>query len=96
MILKIPPEAQKEFQHSAAYYKTISPELSRRFIEEVDEAFHRIVESPLIPAYFQPPARAIFLDHFPFSIIYIVEDDAIDIVAVMHQKRRPGYWRKRI
>ena len=32
---------------------------------------------------------------FPFSLIYSVEGSLIWIIAVAHQSRRPGYWRKR-
>jgi len=37
--------------------------------------------------------RFIVLDHFPFRLVYAVEDSAIRIIAVAHQKRRPDYWR---
>jgi plasmid stabilization system protein ParE len=29
----------------------------------------------------------------PFSIIYRVETDRVLIVAVAHERRRPGYWK---
>jgi hypothetical protein len=32
---------------------------------------------------------------FPFSVIYAHEEATIVIVAVAHQRRRPGYWRER-
>lgn len=39
--------------------------------------------------------RKLGLRPFPYTIIYRQENDTITIVAVMHQKRRPGYWRGR-
>ena len=35
------------------------------------------------------------LPNFPFSIVYRVHQDAMQVVAVAHHRRRPGYWRDR-
>ncbi len=35
--------------------------------------------------------RRYLLHHFPFSIVYLDDPDALTIVAVSHNKRRPGY-----
>ena len=96
MTLRIHPEARREFQYSAAYYRTISPDVASRFILDVEEGFNEIISSPLIYQVIEYPARAKHLQDFPFSLIYIIEPEAIFIVAIMHQKRRPGYWLERI
>ena len=33
---------------------------------------------------------------FLYSVLYTIEADFILIVAVMHGKRQPGYWRYRV
>jgi len=33
---------------------------------------------------------------FPYAVLYRVDPDEIVVVAVMHQRRRPDYWRSRI
>ena len=40
-------------------------------------------------------ARKRHMDQFPYSLIYRVDDSLIRIVAVMHQRQRPCYWRGR-
>jgi len=40
--------------------------------------------------------RRVLLQRFPFAVVYQVEPELILIVAVAHQRRRPGYWRDRI
>ena len=42
---------------------------------------------------FDAPARRHFSDVLPYAIICLDEPDRVWIVAVMHMKRRPGYWR---
>jgi hypothetical protein len=39
--------------------------------------------------------RRLLLQRFPFSIIYRVESTWVLVVAIAHQRRRPGYWRRR-
>ncbi len=33
---------------------------------------------------------------FPCGILYTIEAESILILAVMHLRRRPGYWRSRL
>ena len=32
---------------------------------------------------------------FPYAVLYSIEPDYILVVAVMHCRREPGYWRNR-
>ncbi len=32
---------------------------------------------------------------FPYSILYAVEKDSVYLLAIMHQKRKPLYWKNR-
>jgi len=37
-----------------------------------------------------------FLFHrFPFQIVYRVANDRIEVVAIAHGRRKPGYWKTR-
>ncbi|HLP77009.1 MAG TPA: hypothetical protein VK327_08830 [Candidatus Paceibacterota bacterium] len=44
---------------------------------------------------FSPPARRHLSGDFPYAIVFMEKLEHIWIVAVMHLKRRPGYWRRR-
>lgn len=35
------------------------------------------------------------MKRFPYVVFYLNSEDAIDIVAVAHQRRLPGYWLNR-
>jgi len=32
---------------------------------------------------------------FPYAVLYSIELDHILVLAVMHSRRKPGYWRNR-
>jgi toxin ParE1/3/4 len=40
--------------------------------------------------------RRINLNRFPYAIIYRPDGDDIYVIAVMHEKRHPDYWKHRI
>ena len=33
---------------------------------------------------------------YPFTLVYLLRGDGIEVVAVAHGRRRPGYWRSRL
>ncbi|MSP63343.1 MAG: hypothetical protein EXR72_23970 [Myxococcales bacterium] len=49
---------------------------------------------PDLPADLDVRRRVI--ERFPLTVVYLVRDDTLIIVAVAHQRRRPGYWMQRL
>ena len=90
------PEAEKEYADAANYYFRINPELAGRFYDEIERLIVDIRMQPEWFRLFDPPARRHFSDVFPYAVLYLDQPDRIWIVAVMHMKRRPGYWRVRL
>jgi toxin ParE1/3/4 len=90
------PEADEEFAVAVRYYSEISPELGLRFYSEMERLFREASLDPGRFRKFDPPARRHFSHDFPYAIIFVEKPDLIRIVAVMHMKRRPGYWRERL
>jgi plasmid stabilization system protein ParE len=47
----------------------------------------------------EPPNRLqltrVLFRRYPYAIIYRVLPDRIEILAIAHARRRPGYWRNR-
>ena len=90
------PGAIEEYEEAAKYYAAISSKLGWQFYDEIE---HLIVQARRQPERFfrfSPPAQRVLARKFPYSVVYLNEADSIWIVAVMHAKRRPGYWRVRL
>lgn len=90
------PEAEQEFTDAAGYYARISPELGGRFYDEIEKLILDIRGQPDRFRVFDSPVRRHFSDVFPYAVLYMDQPDRVWIVAVMHLKRRPGYWRERL
>jgi hypothetical protein len=40
--------------------------------------------------------RRIVANGFPYAVLHVVRPDCVWIIAIMHLKRRPGYWKHRL
>lgn len=59
---------------------------------EVRRVTSRLREHPEIGIRIRHQSRRFPLDGYPYSLIYHLERDALVIVALAHQRRRPEYW----
>ncbi len=87
--------ADDEYARAAEYYAAISPQLGGRFYDEIERLITEIRNQPGLFRIFDSPARRHFSTVFPYAIIYVEEADTIWILAIMHFKRKPGYWKPR-
>ncbi|MDA8403072.1 MAG: hypothetical protein M0Z56_02570 [Desulfobacteraceae bacterium] len=90
------PDIQHEIKENYQWYESKSQGLGEDFITELESAFRIIMEIPDTWPVISKNFRRYLLNRFPFGIIYQVKKNEIQIVAVMHLSRKPGYWLKRI
>jgi ParE toxin of type II toxin-antitoxin system, parDE len=88
--------ADAELSEAVAYYDGKATGLGDRFLAEVKDATRYIEQYPEIAPIIDEGVRAKVLVRFPYSLMYIVEEYELYIVAVAHQSRRPGYWADRL
>lgn len=56
----------------------------------------RLCDHPELGEIVSGNLRHSLLSRFPFMLIYSIEPEGILIVAVAHQRRKPGYWETRV
>lgn len=90
-------EAEEEIRAAFDYYEQAAPNLGRDFLDELQTGAGDIARRPETwPRIGRSGARRYLLRRFPFALIYATDDDEILLIAAMHLKRRPFYWRKRL
>ena len=89
------PLAADEAQAAERWYRERNETASGRFQRELDRAIERISEQPETGSPYLSNTRRVLLRRFPFFIVYRVRGGVLEIVAVAHARRRPGYWRAR-
>lgn len=87
--------ARAEVNDARQWYGAISPALADDFSVAVDDAIRRVERDPLMWPPLTKRIRRCLFDRFPYGSIYRVDNDAIYILTMMHQRRKPGYWRGR-
>jgi toxin ParE1/3/4 len=96
MRIEFHPEAVAEFRDATAYYEKQQRDLGSRFINAVESTIAHIAESPTSWRIVEDDVRRYLTKVFPYAVLYSIEDGYILIVAVMHCRREPGYWRNRV
>ncbi len=89
------PEAESEFNEAIEYYENNEPGLGYDFSMEVHAAIQNIVNYPTAWPILEDNIRRCLVKRFPFGVIYSLEQDEIFILAVMHLRRNPEYWKNR-
>lgn len=90
------PAALAEYREAVLWYGVDGAE---SFAAAVDSAIDELCEHPARWSFWPGRSdvrRRVLRDPFPYSIAYLDEPSLVWIVAVAHQKRRPGYWIPRL
>ncbi|HWL39958.1 MAG TPA: type II toxin-antitoxin system RelE/ParE family toxin [Gemmatimonadaceae bacterium] len=90
------PAAAQEAESTYDWYAARNPTAAHGFREELRQAVDAVVSSPRTWARYGSRARRYVFSRYPFSLVYILRGGDIEIVAVAHGRRRPGYWRSRL
>lgn len=87
--------AEIEMTEASGFYEAATVGLGAEFLDEIQRVIQILSEHPELGRPIDHGFRQALLHRFPFSLIYSVEVNAILIIAVAHQRRRPRYWADR-
>ena len=93
--LVLHPLAAEEAREARRWYASRADFLGEAFVSELDHAVSQIVAHPTTWPLFESGTRRYLLRRFPYFVVYRELESALEVVAVMHAKRRPGYWHDR-
>ncbi len=90
------PEAIAELAEASEYAESNWSGRGQRLLDSVERTIEFIRRFPQVGGIWRKTQfRKRIVPSFPYAVFYREFDDYIWIVSVAHQKRRPGYWRKR-
>jgi plasmid stabilization system protein ParE len=88
--------AMEELDEASMHYEKQSVGLGIEFLDEIDRAIQWIIAFPEASERIVKNVRLYQVKRFPYAIVYYVKDETVHVIAVMHQHRKPGYWKKRL
>jgi plasmid stabilization system protein ParE len=89
------PAALAEAEAARDWYADRNPTVARAFVAELQGAVRSIVNSPKRWPFYTENTRRDVFPRFPFNLIYRLSERNLQIVAVAHTSRKPGYWKER-
>jgi plasmid stabilization system protein ParE len=90
------PEVERELDESIAHYENEQKGIGQRFYRGYREALSQIQQNPYTGFPSDVGTRTLRIAGFPFGIVFTEFDNFVQIIAVYHFSRRPGYWITRI
>jgi ParE toxin of type II toxin-antitoxin system, parDE len=95
MTFSFHPEAEAEFYKAIEYYENYERGLGYDFSIEVRSAIQNILNYSAAWPVLEDDIRRCLVNRFPYGVVYSIEQDGIFILAVMHLRRSPDYWKNR-
>ncbi|MCF7816289.1 MAG: type II toxin-antitoxin system RelE/ParE family toxin [Kiritimatiellales bacterium] len=80
---------------AAQFYESQQTDLGKHFLSSVQAALNQVQINPLLYPAAHLDVRRCITKTFPFSVLYRIAPDQIIVMAVMHQRRQPDYWKRR-
>jgi plasmid stabilization system protein ParE len=88
-------DASAEYEAAFEWYFLRSEFVASRFAEEMNRAIATISEAPKRWPAVNKDLRKFLLRQFPFAVFYREIPSGIQVIAIAHGHRKPGYWMKR-
>jgi plasmid stabilization system protein ParE len=88
--------ASAEFEAAFDWYYLRSEFVASKFVEEVSHAIAMISDGPKRWRKSTRDTRRFVLERFPFAIYFRELPSGVQVLAVAHGHRKPGYWKNRL
>ena len=90
------PQADAELSEAVAFCaQQFSAAVAENLLASFELKLRLIAEFPGVGTETSKGRRLFPLGRYPYSILYRVENGLVQVSAIAHHSRRPGYWDKR-
>lgn len=89
-------DAALEYEAAFEWYLERSILAASKFAAALNRAMDMIVKAPDRWPEGSYGTRRFLLQRFPFAIVYRELPVVIQVLAIAHTRRRPGYWKQRV
>jgi plasmid stabilization system protein ParE len=101
MKFEVRPAAQEDADRETLHYDRQRYGLGDDFLDDLEDAYQVILRQPqsfgrVWQGRRNREIRQYVMKIFPYSVVYELLPGQIEILAVIHHSRGPGYWRRRL
>ncbi len=88
--------AKRDLREAVRWYRERDPALASRFVDEVYRTLALLEQFPetggRVFGNDDPATRQLPLHDFPFQIVFKRFPTRTSVLAIAHERKRPGYW----
>ena len=100
-LVRFEDEADAEYREAGRWYDARQTGLGVEFFDEVDATIRRVLEFPRAAARVPRvptdlPIRRLAVNRFPYHVVYLEPTKELCVLAIAHDRRKPGYWKHRL
>ncbi len=94
--LEFKSEVYEDIKIAYDWYESQRIGLGEDFLLTLEESYSKIVRTPKLYQSLYRSVRRKLVRRFPYGIFFVMKENSIIILAVLHTKRDPDIWTKRI
>ena len=88
--------AIEDIRETGDYYEGLQRDLGDDFLEQTSDLLFAIESNPHLFATREGKVRTANLRRFPYQVVYVIDGQHVEVLAVFHQSRHPDSWRNRL
>ena len=93
--LSIRKEAEADIAEAYQYYESCRENLGSDFVLCIEESISRIERNPRQYKTIYMNVHRALVRKFPYGIYYVLIDELIVILGVLHARKNPKHWQSR-
>jgi plasmid stabilization system protein ParE len=93
--LLIRPEAEFDLAASYRWYEDKDAGLGEEFLRAVEASLHGIQKDPKTHQKIHKEIRRALTKRFPYGIFYLIDNDSVSVLGVLHARRDPAVIKAR-
>jgi len=90
--LIVRPEAERDMAEAYDWYERQRPGLGEDFLLRVEAGLDSIRNDPHLCANIYLHVKRKLIRRFPYGLFYVIAEERVSVLAVMHAKRHPRHW----
>ena len=89
-------EVYTDIKTAYDWYESQRVGLGEDFLLTLEESYVKITRTPKLYQDIYKSVRRKLLRRFPYGIFFVIREDTIIVLAVLHTKREPQEWQERV
>jgi plasmid stabilization system protein ParE len=94
--LIVRPKAEADMVEAFDWYEERRPGLGHEFLGTIRSVLQAIADHPLRHSVIYREVRRALPRRFPYKVLYFVQSDEVQIIGVIHVRRHPLAWPRRV